>query len=141
LNRKWKVAVLILGIAIVAFFIWWFNPYHGFPSAYTKVVVPLNNSGSYTYDGTDVRTFYSFQWGFCISPINGQISNRTDVFYASSAYYVQGSIKLNPIDVKSYPVSLNSLCEMGSKSSVYGGIEIKVSEIHPDYIILLVKPL
>jgi hypothetical protein len=102
LNRKWKVAILILGIAIVTFLIWWFNPYHGFPSAYTKVVVPLNNSGSYTYDGTDVRTFYSFQWGFCISPINGQIS--TERMCSMQVQRITFKVLLNSILLMSSPI-------------------------------------
>jgi hypothetical protein len=139
LNRKWKVVILILGIAIVTFLIWWFNPYHGFPSAYTEVVVPLNNIGDYVHDGTDIWTRYVFTWGY--SYLHLQNANITDVFYVDSVSVVKASSTYTNLNTKSYPTSRNSVYQMGSKSSAYGGIEFEVSEIHSDYIVLLVKPL
>ncbi|MGA3191306.1 MAG: hypothetical protein ABSD73_02190 [Candidatus Bathyarchaeia archaeon] len=147
MNRKWKAVGLVLGIVIVVVIVAFFalsylglNPLYQFPSAYTKVVVPSGNYGSYTDSGSYATTVYTFAWGSS-EVIYGQYNDQTKAFFVGTISYVKDSIVPSNQNFTSYPVSLDTTYEMGSKSSVYGGIEIKVSEIHSDYIVLLVKPL
>lgn len=147
MKKGWKAVGLVLGIAIVAFLALSYLgiiPYFPFLSAYTKVAVPLGNTAGYESAGINSKTVYTFGWRagleadpraqdtsyFDVFPMHYSVDSNTGIAMPSS---------WGPTSY--FAVSLGSSYYVGNASSYYGGIEIKVSEIHSDYIVLLVKPL
>jgi hypothetical protein len=147
MKKSVRVIVLLL-VAIVAGVILWYGLAVIFQSSYTRVVVSLEGSTNYYCNRAYSRTIYAFGWRdslldpfdarskdigyFAVLPIHYSVDNTTGIGTPSSN------------DSTSYfPVIPGSSYSVGNASSYYGGIEIKVSEWHPEsgYIVLLVRPL
>lgn len=153
--RRWKAVGLVLAIAIIAVLVLSYlglNPYFQFPSVqlpseYTRVVVPLDNYGTYVWNGTDTNTEYAFGWGtsedaLALEPYSFKSGfDLKSMFTVSSISYPKNSLLASNQHASAFNVTQNAIYEMGLQSSIYGGIEIKVSEIHTDYLVLLVKSL
>jgi hypothetical protein len=143
LSKIKKFIVLVVLVVIVASLVY-FSPMiasYFQNSGYTKVVVPLGGSQYYPTLPTiptqeELEKAYAFAWdaGFYNAIIT--VDPR-----ALNADYLGVAHQFANYTVQFFPVTAGATYTMGSASSYYGGIEIKVSEIHSDYIVLLVKPL
>jgi hypothetical protein len=116
--------------------------------AYTKVAVSLEGSTNYYYNGAYSRTIYAFGWRDSL--INPFDARSKDIGYFGVLpihYSVDSSTGIGTPSgndsTSFFPLILGSSYSVGNASSYYGGIEIKVSELHPGsgYIVLLVRPL
>jgi hypothetical protein len=125
--------LVILGIVIIAVIASFAVYYLLFQSAtvYTRVEIPLEGSNTYNYHETHYPYMwvdYTFGWNyrFLIPYVND-----TSQFGVMPSY--------SPWNAHYFHLAVGAIHTV--VDSYYGGIEIKVSEIHSDYIVLLVKPL
>ena len=139
MKRSIKVVVLLL-IAIVVGAILWYGLPVIFQSSYTKVVVPFEGSTYYMYNGTYSRSMYFFGWKYSTLDVDPR-SRDAGYFRISSARYSLDYTPEGTGPTDYFPLNIGFSYSVGNVSSYYGGIEIKVSELHSDYVVLLVRPL
>jgi len=134
-----KVIVVLLAVIVVGAILWYGLPII-FQSSYTKVAVPFEGSTYYMYNGTYSRTMYVFGWKDSLIDLFDPRSRDADYFGVSSNYYSLDYTPRGKGPTDFFPLNLGSSYSVGNVSSYYGGIEIKVSEVHSDYVVLLVRP-
>lgn len=131
MNRKGVILALVVLVVIIA--ILFFSFLLVLPSEYTRLEIPLGGHCSYLDNRTNTGSNYAFGcllgWN---SPIFQPFVNNTSLFGVESSYND---------NIQYFHLTVGATFTVGSSSSYYGGVEIKVSEIHSDYIVLLVKPL
>ena len=93
---------------------------------------------SYTDKREDVKTVYAFDWQY----------DQSNWISVETSSYVNNSAFPENQNVFNFPVYLNASFNVGSESSIYGGIEFNITNIYlsgiydiPSQITLLVKPL
>lgn len=129
MNRDWKAVGLVSGIVIgivIVCILAYFQTVPSAPPAHTEVVVPLRGWRGYSNRGT----YYNFGWG---STLFGEQGEDTNMFEVLISYSGNGYI------IQYFSVTVGATYDVVSPN--YWVIEIKVSEVHSDYIVLLVKPL
>jgi hypothetical protein len=146
MQKRWIAVGLVVAIIIMVFLLVYYTGFSNFqfPSSYTKVSVPLEGNANYESYGIDSKIIYTFGWRSStqLDP-RAHDTNYFSVFPMYCSYDKSTGLSMpDKWGPESYfAVTVGSSYQMGSASSYYGGIEIKVSEIHGDYIVLLVKPL
>jgi len=128
-NRDWKVVGLVSGIVIgivIVCILAYFQTVPSAHSAYTEVVVPLKGWRGYSSRGI----YFDFGWGSTLFGDQGADTNMFEVLISHSG---DGSI------IQYFSVTVGATYDIATPN--YWVIEIKVSEVHSDYIVLLVKPL
>ena len=83
---------------------------------------------------------YFFGWKYSVLDVDPR-SRDAGYFRVSSARYSLDYTPAGNGPTDYFPLNIGSSYSMGNVSSYYGGMEIKVSEVHSDYIMLQVRPL
>ncbi|MGD0160025.1 MAG: hypothetical protein ABSB89_06985 [Candidatus Bathyarchaeia archaeon] len=136
-----RIIAWVIVIACVAFLLGVIitHPFSKSNLGYTELNVYSGVPASYTDKRENVRTVYAFDWQY------GQ-SNWISVETSS---YVNDSAFPENQNVFNFPVYLNASYNVGSESSIYGGIQFNVTTIYttsanplnPFYVALSIKPL
>jgi hypothetical protein len=121
MNKRWKIIGLTIENVILVILVLFIISYSQ-SLVYTRVVVPLDTNGVPYFHGEDK---YVFAWGKPYSP-------------DTSLFGVQ-IVGLVGMPFQYFPTRyVGATYEVWH---IHSRIDVKISEVHSDYIVLLVRPL